>query len=75
MRLQLEPDQDADDIKLIRKTLGVRGRSIKIIATHNCSEGWERLAYLATCSKRSLLGAPGIAIRSKDATRGSWLCY
>ena len=28
--------QDAEDIKLIRKTLGVRGRSIKIISSLIC---------------------------------------
>ena len=30
--------QDAEDIKLIRKTLGVRGRSIKIISRFRCRE-------------------------------------
>lgn len=29
---KVAPVQDAEDIKLIRKTLGVRGRSIKIIS-------------------------------------------
>ena len=27
------------------------------------------------CSNKKLLGAPGIATRSKDATRGSWAYY
>ena len=30
---------------------------------------------LTTRSKKLLLGAPGIATRSKDATRGSWPYY
>ena len=33
-----------------------------------------RLEAIASRNKK-LLGAPGIATRSKEATRGSWPCY
>ena len=31
--------------------------------------------FFGTTRNKKLLGAPGIATRSKDATRGSWPCY
>ena len=34
-----------------------------------------RAIFVQTLGTRTLLGAPGIATRSKDATRGSWPYY
>ena len=34
-----------------------------------------RVGLTSAASNKKLLGAPGIATRSKDATRGSWPYY
>ena len=35
----------------------------------------ENPVHMFATRNKKLLGAPGIATRSKDATRGSWHCY
>ena len=37
--------------------------------------GESSVAFLGKKHLERATGAPGIATRSKDATRGSWLCY
>ena len=43
------------------------------MAPEKCDFTWPKLFVKAKI--RKLLGAPGIATRSKDATRGSWPYY
>ena len=38
-------------------------------------QGWLQSMNGKSSGNKKLLGAPGIATLSKDATRGSWPCY